>query len=92
LTPLAENAPGEWEANMDVLRNWAYAVSLGGFPLIALFGFITYALLLTTAILVSAKRWSKRLRRVPVQAHRWMATGAILLATFHLLLGLSTYV
>ena len=77
---------------MDVLQNWAYEVSLGGFPLIALVGFITYALLLTTAIMVSAKRWSKRLRRVPVRVHRWMAIGAIALATLHLLMGLSAYV
>lgn len=77
---------------MDVLRNWAYAVSLGGFPLIALIGFITYALFLTTAILVSAKRWSARLRRVPVRVHRWMGISAIALATLHLLMGLSSYV
>ena len=77
---------------MDVLRNWAYEVSLGGFPLIALIGFATYALFLTTAILVSAKRWSVRLRRVPVRVHRWMGISAILLATFHLLMGLSSYV
>jgi len=77
---------------MNVLRNWGYEVSLGGFPLIALIGFITYALFLTTATMVSAKRWSKRLRRVPVRVHRWMGIGAIALATFHLLMGLSAYV
>lgn len=77
---------------MDVLRNWAYEVSLGGFPLIALIGFVTYALFLTMAILVSAKRWSVRLRRVPVRVHRWMGISAIALATFHLLMGLSAYV
>ena len=77
---------------MDVLRNWAYGVSLGGFPLIALIGFATYALFLTTAIMVSAKRWIKRLRRVPVRVHRWMGITAIALATLHLLMGLSTYV
>lgn len=77
---------------MDVLQSWAYNVSLGGFPLIALIGLITYALFLTTAVLVSAKRWSKALRRVPVRVHRWMAISAILLATFHLLMGVSNYV
>ena len=77
---------------MDLLRNWAYEVSLGGFPLIALIGLVTYALFLTTAILVSAKRWSVRLRRVPVRVHRWMGITAITLATFHLLMGLSNYV
>lgn len=67
-------------------------MSLGGFPLIALIGFITYVLFLLTAILVSAKRWSKRIRRVPVRFHRWMGIGAIALATFHLLMGLSAHV
>jgi DMSO/TMAO reductase YedYZ heme-binding membrane subunit len=77
---------------MDVLRNWAYAVSLGGFPLIALIGFITYALFLTTATMVSAKRWSVRLQRVPVRVHRWMGIVAITLATLHPLMRLSGHV
>jgi len=77
---------------MDVLQHWAYELSLGRFPLIALIGFVTYTLFLTTAIMVSAKRWSKRLRRVPVRVHRWMGIGAIALATLHLLMGLSAYV
>ena len=77
---------------MDVLQNWAHEVSLGGFPLIALIGFVTYALLLVTAILVSAKRWSARLRRIPVRVHRWMGISALLLATLHLLMGVSSYV
>ena len=76
---------------MDILRNWAHAVSLGGFPLIAIIGFATYALFLSTAVMVSAKRWIKLLRRVPVRFHRAMAIVAILLATFHLLLGVSSY-
>ena len=76
---------------MDVLRTWAYEVSLGRFPLIALIGLVTYALFLATAVLVSAKRWSVRLRRVPVRVHRWMGITAITLATFHLLMGLSNY-
>jgi predicted ferric reductase len=77
---------------MDVLQNWAYEVSLGGFPLIALIGFATYALFLATAVMVSAKRWVKPLRRMPVRFHRWMAITTLALATFHLLLGVSTYV
>jgi DMSO/TMAO reductase YedYZ heme-binding membrane subunit len=72
---------------MDILRSWAYAVSVGGFPLIALIGFSTHALFLTTSILVSAERWSARFRRVPVRVHRWMGIVAIALATFHLVMG-----
>ena len=77
---------------MGILRNWAHVVSLGGFPLIAIIGFATYGFFLATAVMVSAKRWIRPLRRVPVRFHRGMAIVAILLATFHLLLGLSTYV
>jgi DMSO/TMAO reductase YedYZ heme-binding membrane subunit len=70
----------------------AYGTYVGPLPMIAVVGFITYALFLSTAILVSAKRWSKRLRRVPVRVHRWMGIVAITLATLHLLMGLSSYV
>jgi DMSO/TMAO reductase YedYZ heme-binding membrane subunit len=70
----------------------AYGTYLGPLPMIAVVGFVTYALFLTTAILVSAKRWSARLRRVPVRVHRWMGIVAITLATLHLLMGLSNYV
>lgn len=77
---------------MDMLQHWAYELSLGRLPLIALIGFVTYALLLVTAILVSAKRWSARLRRIPVRVHRWMGISALLLATLHLLMGVSSYV
>lgn len=77
---------------MHLLSNWAYNVKLGAFPLIAIVGFATYGLLCLTALLVSAKRWIRPLRRMPVRFHRAMAIVAILLATFHLLMGLSTYV
>jgi len=77
---------------MRVLSDLAYGTYLGPLPVIAIVGFITYALFLTTAVLVSAKRWSVRLRRVPVRVHRWMGISAILLATLHLLMGLSNYV
>jgi len=77
---------------MGFLRGLAYDHSLGPFPIIAIVGFATYALLASTAVLVSLKRWSKRLRRMPVRVHRWMAIAALLLATLHLLMGLSAYV
>ena len=77
---------------MRLLSDLAYGTYVGPLPLIAIVGFITYALFLTTAVLVSAKRWSVRLRRVPVRVHRWMGITAITLATFHLLMGVSSYV
>lgn len=77
---------------MRLFSDLAYGTYVGPLPMIAVVGFITYALFLSTAILVSAKRWSKRLRRVPVRVHRWMGIVAITLATLHLLMGVSNYV
>ena len=77
---------------MGFFRDFAYVMHLGPFPMIALVGFLTYTLILATAILASGKRWSRRLRRVPVKVHRAMGILAILLATLHLLMGVSTYV
>ena len=77
---------------MSLFSDLAYGTYLGPLPMIAVVGFVTYALFLTTAVLVSAKRWSARLRRVPVRVHRWMGISAILLATLHLLMGVSSYV
>jgi len=77
---------------MSVFADFAYGIYVGPLPMIAVVGFVTYTLFLTTATLVSAKRWSARLRRIPVRVHRWMAIVALLLATLHLLMGLSTYV
>jgi len=77
---------------MQFFSNLAYGTYVGSLPMIAIVGFVTYALLATTALMVSAKRWSKRLRRIPVRVHRWMAILALLLATLHLLMGVSSYV
>ncbi|MFC2082035.1 hypothetical protein ACFLR0_02510 [Candidatus Bipolaricaulota bacterium] len=77
---------------MGVFRGLAYDTYMGAFPMIAIVGFFTYGLIFFTALLVSAKRYSKRLRRVPVRVHRWMGITALLLATLHLLMGVSTYV
>ncbi|MBU0595429.1 hypothetical protein KJ567_01930 [Candidatus Bipolaricaulota bacterium] len=74
------------------LAYMAYDIDVGAFPMIAIVGFATYTLMLSTAFMVSAKRWSVRLRRVPVRVHRWMGITALFLATLHLLMGLSTYV
>lgn len=77
---------------MEFFTRWAYDVSIGRFPFIAIAGLVTYASFLMTAGLVSGKRWSKRLRRVPVRVHRWMALWSLAWATLHLLMGISLYV
>ena len=76
---------------MDTIAGWAYGVTWGAFPLVVLLGFVTYALFGVTAALVSLKRYVRPLRRVPVKVHRWMAIAALLLATVHLVFGLSAY-
>ncbi len=77
---------------MRFFSDLAYGTTVGPLPMIAIVGFVTYGLFLATAVMVSAKRWSVRLRRVPVRVHRWMGIAAIVLATLHLLMGLSNYV
>jgi len=76
---------------MDTIAGWAYGVTWGAFPLVVLLGFAAYALFGATAVLVSLKRYVRSLRRVPVKVHRWMAIVALLLATVHLIFGLSAY-
>jgi len=77
---------------MDTIAGWAYGVTWGMFPLVVLLGFAAYALFGATAVLVSLKRFIRPLRRIPVRVHRWMAIAALLLATVHLIFGLSVYV
>jgi len=77
---------------MHILSNWAYSVKLGSLPLIAVVGLATYALFLATAAIVSARQWIKPFRRMPIRFHRLLAVAALVLATFHLLLGISAYV
>ncbi|MBU1050817.1 hypothetical protein KKG90_12450 [Candidatus Bipolaricaulota bacterium] len=76
---------------MDFIEDLAYGTTLGPFPMIALVGLTTYVIFLITALLASGRKWSKRLRRVPVKVHRAMAALAIVLATLHLLMGISIY-
>jgi len=77
---------------MSFFADLAYGTYLGPFPMIALVGILTYVIILATAILASGKKWSKRLRRVPMKVHRAMGGLAIVLATLHLLIGISLYV
>lgn len=77
---------------MGFIRDLAYGTYLGPFPVMAIAGFVTYAVILAAATLALGKRWSELLRRVPFKVHRRMGMLAIALATLHLLLGISAYV
>ena len=77
---------------MGFIRNLAYGTYLGPFPMMAIAGFVTYAVILAAATLALGKRWSKLLRRVPFKVHRRMGMLAIALAALHLILGISAYV
>lgn len=73
---------------MVFLRGLAFGTYLGPFPLVAWVGLVTYSLILAAAILAGGKKWSPRLRRVPVKVHRAMGILAVLMATLHLVMGL----
>ena len=77
---------------MGFFQDLAYGTTLGPFPMIAVIGFVTYSISLATAILALGKRWSTKFRRIPLHVHRRMGVFAILLATLHLLMGISSYV
>jgi len=77
---------------MGTLSGWAYGVRLGAFPLIAIVGFATYGLFGLAALTMIARRWNRSFTRLAFKLHRWLACAGILLATFHLLLGVSIYV
>ena len=77
---------------MGTLRSVGFGTALGPFPVVVWIGLITYFLLLVTFTLAGLKRYVKPLRRVPVSVHRGFAIATALVATFHLLLGLSAYV
>ena len=77
---------------MTLLSAWAHDVRLGAFPLIALVGFATYAAVVLAASAILVGRRIGRLRRRASKIHRAIAYVALLLATFHLLLGVSLYV
>jgi len=76
---------------MQSLREIAYGTYLGPFPMIALVGFVAYGLFFATALVTGLKRWVPAFRRVSIRTHRLMAMVALLVATFHLLLGIAAY-
>jgi branched-subunit amino acid permease len=77
---------------VQALRDWAYGVEIGRFPLIAVVGFVTYGLILIGVVTMVARRWNKRFLRLAFRIHRWVGYAALAAATFHLLLGVSLYV
>ena len=76
---------------MDFFRKLAYDYSLGGFPVMVLVGFATYALFLLAAMVAGLRRWIRPMRRVSVRLHRWLAFAGLVLAAVHLVMGLSVY-
>lgn len=77
---------------MEALRSFGYGTSLGPFPVVVWLGFATLLLLLLTAGIAGLKKQIPVLRRVPVRIHRMVAVIGLVVALFHLLLGLSVYV
>ena len=77
---------------MNALFDLAYGTSLGPFPMIAWVGFLTYAVILTASFLAAGRRWSARLRRVPLRVHKALGILSVIVATLHLLMGVSAYI
>lgn len=77
---------------MRLLSDFAYGYYAGPLPMIAVVGFVTYGLFLLAAGVMISKRWLKRFARRAFRLHRWIAIAALLAATLHLFMGLSSYV
>ncbi len=77
---------------MGFFSDLAYGYSVGRLPMIAVVGFITYGLFLVAALVMVLRRVNRRFLRVSFKLHRWIAYVALLAATLHLLMGLSSYV
>jgi hypothetical protein len=77
---------------MQTLADWAYGVQVGRLPLIAVVGFVTYGVLALAALAMIARRWNRSFIRLAFRLHRWLAYVGLVVATFHLLLGVSLYV
>jgi len=77
---------------MRLLSDLAYGYYVGPLPMIAVVGFVAYGLFLIAALVMAARRWNKRFARRAFRLHRWIAYAGLLVATLHLLMGLSTYV
>ena len=77
---------------MTLLSDFAYGIYAGPLPMMAVVGFVTYGLFLLAAGFMISKRWFKGFARRAFRLHRWLAATALVLATLHLLMGLSAYV
>ena len=75
---------------MHTLARWAYTSFLGH-PVVFYLGLLTYTLVLITALVAVLRTKVPRLRRIPVKLHRRLALVAVVLATLHGLLTLSSY-
>ena len=75
---------------METLHSIAYTY-VGSLPLLAVVGLVTYGLFGVTAVAVTIRLIRRRLGRRGLRVHRGVAGLALLLATFHTLLGLSAY-
>ncbi len=77
---------------MEALRLFAYGTPLGPFPVVVWFGFATLLSLLTTVGIAVLRKRVHALRRVFLRVHRAAAITTVVLALFHLALGLSAYI
>jgi hypothetical protein len=77
---------------MRLLSQLAYSHYIGPLPMIAVVGLVAYGLFLIAALVMAARRINRRFARTSFVLHRWFAGAGLLVATFHLLLGLSAYV
>jgi len=77
---------------MQTLSNWAYGIQWGQLPLIAVVGFVTYGLFGLAGLAMASRRWIKGFTKTAFKLHRWLAYAGFVVATFHLLLGVSMYV
>jgi hypothetical protein len=77
---------------MEALRDFGYGTSLGPFPVVVWFGLAALLLFLAAATIAGLKKQVPLFRRISVRVHRAMAIAGLVLALFHLVLGLSTYI
>jgi len=77
---------------MRFLSDLAYGAHFGPFPTIAVVGFVAYGLFVAAALVMLTRRWIRRFARTAFKLHRAIAGAGLLVATFHLLMGLSLHV
>lgn len=73
---------------MQTIAQWAYNMYYG-LPLVAWLGILTYIFLLAAGAVQVLTR--KRIKRFPLSVHVTLARITIILATIHLIFGISAY-